>query len=352
MAEVPRPALNTAPLPWQEAPWTQLQDALAAGRLPHALLLHGREGIGKFHLARVLAHALLCHRPVRDASGRELPCGACEACLLLRAGTHPDLRLCVPAIDARSEKEKDSIGIDQVRELTAFMALKPHHGRRKIAIVQPADKLNINASNALLKTLEEPPEGSLLLLVSARPSRLSATVLSRCQRLRCAAGEGGEAVAWLAAQLPAGSDPGLLLALSGGSPLAALALAEEGALAHREAVLDDIQRLLAGAVDPLEVAESWLKFGAKESLYLLYVWLADTARLGAAEEPPRLGNPDRRTELRRLAAAVETGRLHRELDRVATALRLAEGQANAQLLLEEALISCARLGGTSASLRR
>lgn len=341
-----------APLPWQGAAWAYLQDALAAERLPHALLLHGQEGIGKLDLARLFAHVLLCQRPIRDTrSGGELPCGACDACLLLRVGNHPDLRSCRPVIDARSDKEKDSIGIDQVRELTAFMALKPHHGHRKIVIIHPADKLNMSAANALLKTLEEPPEGSLLMLVTDRPSRLPATVRSRCQRLRCLVGEEDATIAWLAERLPAGSDAKLLLALSGGSPLAALALTEEGGLAHRQAVLDDIQRLVAGTADALEVAENWLKFGVKESLYLLYVWLADTARLSAAAEPPRLGNPDRRGALRSLAITVDAERLHREIDRVFAALRLAEGQANAQLLLEEVLISCSSLGKKSSSVR-
>jgi DNA polymerase-3 subunit delta' len=329
------------PLPWQSASSAYLQELLAAGRLPHALLLHGQEGIGKLHLAHLFAQVLLCHHPLSTAEGI-LPCGGCDACLLIRAGNHPDLRLCTPVIDARSEKEKDSISVDQVRELTGFMMLKPHYGRRKIAIINPADKLNINASNALLKTLEEPPEDSLLILVSSRPSRLPATVLSRCQRLRCIADNGSKTAAWLSAQLPAGSDAALLLALSAGSPLAALSLAqEEGAVARRQSLLDDIQRLLIGKANPLEMAENWLKFGVKESLYLLYTWLADMARLSAAQEPPRLSNPDREDALRALTLTVDAPRLHRELDKVAVALRLAEGQVNAQLLLEEVLISCA-----------
>lgn len=329
----------SAPLPWQRPLWARLQETLKAGRLPHALLLCGPAGMGKTRFAGLLARSLLCRHP--DAGG--LPCGACTACVLVRAGTHPDLRLCEPAVDARTEKEKESIGIDQVRELTAFMALKAHHDGYKIAIIRPADRLNPSSANALLKTLEEPPRGGLLVLVSARPARLPATVRSRCQRLRFAPAWGGEAAGWLSSRLPAGSDPELLLALAGGAPLSALEIAGEGGLERREAMLEELDALAAGRADPLRVAEAWLKFGVKESLYWLYAWLADMIRLQAAEAPPCLANPGQKARLQRLSRGAEAERLHRELARVAAGLRLAEGQANPQLLLEDVLISWSRI---------
>jgi DNA polymerase-3 subunit delta' len=329
-------------LPWHGEQWMRLREAAQQQRLPHALLLQGPEGTGKHRFAQLLARALLCRRP--DAAG--LPCGECDSCVLIRAGNHPDLRHCEPEIDPRSEKVKDSIGIEQVRELGSFMAMKSHHGGFKIAILKPADKLNMNASNALLKTLEEPPQGALLILSSSRPSRLPATVLSRCQRLRFAPVTDASARDWLAERLPAGQDADVLLALSAGAPLAALALGEQG-LQRRMAMLDDLEALAAQRADPLVIAEAWLKFGVKESLYWLYVWLADMIRLRTSARPPLVSNPDQRDRLQALAAQAAPERLHRLLGKVETGLRLAEGQSNPQLLLEEILLSLASNKQTS-----
>lgn len=321
-------------LPWHGEQWARLREATQQQRLPHALLLQGPAGTGKHRFAVLLARALLCRRP--DAAG--LPCGACESCVLIRAGNHPDLRFCEPEIDSRSEKEKDSIGIEQVRELGAFMTMKSHHGGSKIAIVRPAEKLNINASNALLKTLEEPPQGALLILSSSRPSRLPATVLSRCQRLRFAPCTDQTARGWLAERLPSGQDATVLLALTAGAPLAALEMGEQG-LQRRTTMLDDLEALAANRADPLAIAENWLKFGVKESLYWLYVWLADMIRLRTSATPPHMSNPDQCERLRTLAAQTAPERLHRLLGKVEQGLRLAEGQSNAQLLLEDILLS-------------
>ncbi len=321
-------------LPWHGEQWARLGEAVQQQRLPHALLLQGPAGVGKHRFAELFARALLCRQP--DSAG--LPCGACESCTLIRAGNHPDLRHCEPEIDARSEKEKDSIGIEQIRELGAFMAIKSHRGGSKIVIVRPAEKLNINASNALLKTLEEPPQGALLILISAQPSRLPATVLSRCQRLRFAPCTDTAARDWLAARLPEGQDAAVLLALSAGAPLTALAIGAQG-LQRRTAMLDDLEALTANRADPLAIAEAWLKFGVKESLYWLYVWLADMIRLRTSAQPPHMSNPDQRERLRLLAADAPPERLHRLLSKVEAGLRLAEGQSNAQLLLEDILLA-------------
>ncbi|HNF64555.1 MAG TPA: DNA polymerase III subunit delta', partial [Plasticicumulans sp.] len=162
--------------PWLRGIWAQLAPALAAGRLPHALLLAGPEGLGKMAFAQALGEALLCEsqRPDHHA------CGHCRACRLLAAGSHPDLHVVVPA------EEGKAIRVDAIRELIGFAALTPQFGGRRVLRLAPAELLNVNAANALLKTLEEPAPGSHLILVSARPARLLPTVRSRCQTIRFA----------------------------------------------------------------------------------------------------------------------------------------------------------------------
>jgi DNA polymerase-3 subunit delta' len=152
-----------------------LRRALARGRLPHAFLFVGPEGIGKRSFAETLAQALLCERrPEADLD----PCGECPACLQVAAGTHPDVHRV-----ARAE-DKHDLSIKQIRDLCLDLGLKPASGRRKVAIVDDADDLNDEAANAFLKTLEEPPPGSVLILVGTSPESQLDTIVSRCRVVR------------------------------------------------------------------------------------------------------------------------------------------------------------------------
>lgn len=161
----------------QERAITQLRHALAQQRLAHALIFAGPPGIGKRTTALALAQALLCG----DEPGRG--CDFCEDCHLVEAGTHPDL-LVEDMDKAREERATASqLSITQVRRLRSSLALQAIRGKRKIAILEPAEKLGVDAQNALLKTLEEPPAGSTLVLVCANPSALLPTIRSRCQTL-------------------------------------------------------------------------------------------------------------------------------------------------------------------------
>jgi DNA polymerase-3 subunit delta' len=331
-------------LPWQEDLWARVRSAADAGRLPHAILIHGPAGLGKEQFARLLAEGLLCRQPDQ---GR--PCGACDACTLLRAGSHPDLYCCEPtASDGAPDREKGSIGVDQIRDLCHFLSLTPHHSR-KIVIMAAAHRMNANAANALLKTLEEPPASGLLLLVTEHPSRLPATVLSRCQRLRCAPPATDIAVAWLAQRCSKGLDPRLLLALSGGSPLAALELGGQAeGLGRRDAMLEELEQLALGRADPVTIAADWLKFGPRESLYWLYHWLADMLRLDAGVVPAHIAGTLGEARAGRLVRRVPADELHRILRLTEKSLRLVEGQSNAQLLLEDVLIAWSGAAGRPA----
>jgi len=163
-------------LPWQAEPARELLAHRAAW--PHALLLHGPRGIGKHALALNLAQALLCESPRPDG----LACRACPSCHYAEAGQHPDLmRLELLTIDEETGElvAVETIPIDRVRAVIDFVQLSSHRQRAKVAVIAPAERMNAAASNALLKTLEEPPAGTYLLLVADQPGRLPATIRSR-----------------------------------------------------------------------------------------------------------------------------------------------------------------------------
>src|SRR6266702_3264985 len=168
---------------WQEPPWKDWKQLRQ--RLPHAILIQSGEGLGEFEFAQACAQSLLCEDPRQDRR----PCGACRACDWFSLGNHPDFRLIVPesmAPESREEgaepakKKSEQIRIEQVRELAEFLAVGTHRGGLRVILVYPAEAMNANTQNALLKNLEEPPPATAFLLVTTQPERLLATVRSRC----------------------------------------------------------------------------------------------------------------------------------------------------------------------------
>lgn len=233
------------PLPWLAEPLAAAQRSQRG----HALLLHAAPGNGALQLALSLAQAWLC-----EGTGPRQPCGRCGSCRLVQSHLHPDLNVLLPETlrrqhawplaDDKSEgdegKRKPSrqIRIDEVRALIDWSTKTSARGRGKVAVLHPAEALNAQSANALLKTLEEPPAGTRLLLTAADPALLLPTVRSRCQRLRLPEPAAAVAVGWLAAQgvAPAQSAQ-LLLAACAGRPLDALALSQDGVSAESWAAL-------------------------------------------------------------------------------------------------------------------
>jgi DNA polymerase-3 subunit delta' len=244
--------------------------AFRAGRLPHALLIHEAPGAGGEWLATWVAQLLLCQEPARA------PCGACAACRRVGALQHPDL------LWVRASDDSRQIRIEQVRELAADLALTAHAGGYKIAIVTPADALNRFAANALLKTLEEPPQRTILVLVCTQPSRLPATLVSRCQRLRLAAPTRDESVAWLTSVRGPGDWDGALDVLGDAPMLLAQEepkdIAEVGLEARRT-----LEALATASADPVAAAERWARAEALPlRLRCFENWLTDRIRRNSA----------------------------------------------------------------------
>lgn len=303
-------------LPWQADLWLRLRPRAGAGH--HALLLRGPEGIGKGPLARALAAAWLCSSP--DAEGHA--CGRCDSCGWLLAGNHPDFRRLVSAAQRQDEdsdasaaqtaggdgegasKEKPSqqIVVDQVRSLAGFLALSTHRGGVRVLLVDPAEAMNAEAANALLKTLEEPPPGTRFLLISHQPRRLAPTILSRCLPVDVPIPRRDVAETWLRAQGVA--RPGVALAEAAGRPLHALALAgADGAQAREQFV-----RALSDApFDPHALAERAQRETVEQWTEWLQTWCHDLMVCRAGGEPRF--HAGQATVLRSLGARADAGRL-------------------------------------------
>lgn len=319
--------------PWQREVWSGLAERRRAGRMPHALLLSGRSGLGKHAFARLLAQSLLCQQPAAD----QLPCGRCRSCLLFEAGTHPDLMSIEP------EEPGKAIRIDQIRRLRDYAAVTSQYGRHKLILIRPADSMNSSAANSLLKTLEEPAAGTVLLLITAQPALLPATVRSRCQRVDFARPAEPEVLPWLQANLPPEApDAQLLLHLAHGAPLQAAAMVEQGELEVRETVFAGLQRITEGSADPIATAGVWLKLGVEVPLKWVYAWVSDLIRLSAGASD-QVRNRDRLTALRAQVERVDLRGLFAFLDALSEARRLARTQANAHLLLETVLLDWTRV---------
>jgi len=329
--------------PWNQARHTRILADRA--RLPHALLLHGPTGVGKLDLALELAKGLLCESP---AEGRA--CGACDACNWFEQGNHPDFRRLEPLESEAADDVEDKpakaakkggrlINVDAVREVTDFLSLSAHRGGWRVALIQPAELMNTAAANALLKTLEEPPPGVLLILVSHRLARLLPTVVSRCHQVHVGLPERAQSLDWLERMGVEGAES--LLAEAGGAPLAALAFADPERTALREAFLDQ----LAGftRLDVCGVAQSFQAVHAEAWGWLLR-WVLDaiSQRLTGA---PRyfLSRAEQTARVARAADLSALLALQRELMAAGGWLR---HPLQTQLLLESWLIRYVQTGGS------
>jgi DNA polymerase-3 subunit delta' len=324
---------------WHESAWKAW--SRMRERLPHAVLVQAAEGLGEFEFAQSAAQSLLCERPVPD--GRA--CGICPACLWFSQGNHPDFRLLVPeslapesreegAEPARKEKRSEQIRIEQVRELAGWLSVGTHRAGMRVILVYPADAMNANTQNALLKSLEEPPPATVFLLATMRPDALLATVRSRCLKFTLPFPEVDQVVRWLKEE--GVRQPEAALAGAGGAPLAALKAAETEADRLRF-----IEGLQTPGFDPIALAETvqrvplwdlvgWLQ---RWSYDLLLARVAGRIRYHAGREGMIIETA------RRCEAAAIAGYLRR----LAGARALARHPLNAKLFVEDLLLGYQRL---------
>lgn len=253
-------------LPWHEAAFHHLLSLYRAENFAHAWLLEGPAGGGKRQFARFLAASLLCEQLSETG-----PCTRCHACHLIAAGSHPDLR------DITPQEKSRVIRIEQVRDAVSFMHKTSNQGRFRIVILHPAESMNISAANALLKTLEEPPNGVILLLVSDQPGLVLPTVRSRSRRLALELPAHDIALAWLSGRIGQ-TDAGHLLAMAEGAPLKALIYDDDSWRQLHRLVQTQLQALLEGKITAIEAAEKLYKEPMDTTLEMLLVAIRDLLR--------------------------------------------------------------------------
>lgn len=318
----------TTLFPWQTDNWHSLLKRKQQGQFPHAIVLTGTQGIGTRKFAITLAESLLCAQP--DNEG--VACGQCDACQLLKAESHPDFNLLEP------DEPGKAIKIDQIRTLiNKLVNLKSHYeGGYKIAIIQPAHAMNTAAANSLLKTLEEPPAKTVLILVSSKPSVLPATIRSRCQVIRMTAPTPELAHQWLSRHIDDPQRCQTLLTMSGNAPLAALQMASENTDEVYVQMRADWISLGKGQADPLKIAEQWLKIDQNQPIFWSYEWVSQMIRLKQQATASNMGETCRL--LNEFAQTISLKQLYGLYDQITDAMKIAHTQANHLMLMEGILL--------------
>jgi len=256
--------LPQPPYPWLATVWQGFITRIEQGRLPHALLIVGQSGLGCVDLARAMAQYLLCGAPAPTGS-----CGKCRACLLLSADAHPDFLWIKP------EEGAQSIKIAQIRNMMDFTNNTAQQGGRKLIIISPADAMNANSANALLKSLEEPSGNCVYLLVTEQPAFLLATIRSRCSRIQVSPPVEHHAVSWLERNQV--SDAQALLRAAGGRPLQVMDWLTHDLWGQRRQLEQDLRQLLAGG-SFLDCAKTLVGYGPLWVIEQLQAWLINAVR--------------------------------------------------------------------------
>jgi DNA polymerase-3 subunit delta' len=366
---------NSRFYPWQKAIWQKVYvNPLESDHFPHALLLAGISGIGKKNLANILARGLLCQTPqINPLSGLLEPCqitivesntdsDCCRACKLFASSNHPDF------IHISTPEDKKVIPVDSIRDLIQWSVMSSQMGGRKVIIIEPAESMNLNASNSLLKTLEEPVANTIIILITNKKQALLPTIRSRCQTIDLPLPEPVQAIEWLQQNLhecssseefqKTGLDASLLLSLTSGSPLLALHLAQSEQLQVRQHIVDELLSIVTNAVDPVEVAESLFKLTklkaksgkaknakskqvsltAYDVIYWLDAIVSDIARLAHNCESTLVTNTDLIEKLTMLSTQISIKKLLILSDSINKAYYEMQGQININLLFEKILI--------------
>ena len=326
----------------QDRALSLLRLAWREGRLSQAYCFFGPAGVGKRTAALALAQAVNCLAVPETGIAVEASdaCGACSACRKIAAGVHPDVSVVGPA-------EKSVISIDQIREVTQRAALYPYEGKTKVFILDPAERMQEPAANALLKTLEEPVAGTLFILVSAGPSALLPTIVSRCQMVRFDPLGEGSLREIMARSGRTAEEARTAAALAGGSAERALGLDVEAARAERDRVIRAAWDALGSVSALLECAEQLARDreGLEAALEILMGFTRDlaVARLGGAAAP--LIHADCRADVERLAADTPMPAILAVYGVQADAQRALTRNANPRFAAERMLLGMRRAVG-------
>lgn len=327
---------TSAPIPGQEMPVRQeyadsLYARIASGHISHALLLLGPAGSGKSALADRLARALLCD------TNKGLPCGRCRGCLLYESGNHPE-RIVI-------EPEDGMIRIAQIRQMQQQIYVKPVQGRRWVVLIRDADRMNPQAQNALLKTLEEPPQ-AILILTAGTLARLLPTIRSRCQIFRIPPLSYQETAELVAARTGMSREKASLYARMGNSPGKALALAQTPGYADlRRSVLDLMADAAAGRMEAALKADRTLaplKDQMSRVMDILLSWTRDLRVYKATQRLDWIINQEYSDTIQAACARLSEQSIYRQERYLRETLRMIEENAHPVLAVQRLLLAVAK----------
>lgn len=312
-----------------------LRDAASAGKLPHAVIFAGREGVGKFSAALSLSALLMCSDR-KDGSF----CGVCRHCRLIEAGTHPDLRI------IKLEDQKKEIGIDSIREFIQTVQKKPFLAASKSAIIDPADLMSEEASNALLKVLEEPPGDANIFLITSRPASLLPTIHSRSQLFRFSAVSSAELEKLLVNRGYSAEEAKLAAAMSDGSIADALQWDKEK-IKDVDETFEHIKKIVTDG-DYLSVSALSGRLSASRERFdsvigYCYSVFRDLLSIKTGCDEDLLINRNRSIELKEMSGLIETEKLYEILDGFDTWLSAGRRNLNLKMNSEDFVIKLVSL---------
>lgn len=327
--------------PWNQAIWQHLTDT--SKRRNHALLFAGGTGLGKKLLAVALAHFVLS----KEGADQQVT-------TLFEAGSLPDLHVIMP----ESERQEDSIGdyasryfeshtgkpkkqitIEQIRKLGSALSTHPHISETRVILIYNAHKMNRNASNALLKNLEEPPQNTLFVLVSDEVSALPQTVRSRCSLVSFLPPNSDSALSWLQQQNRIPEDQlNTYLRLAGNQPLLALRFFEIDYLEQLKIILTDVNNLWRRADSITQVAGRWLELGEAMVVETLQKLVSDLLKCQLSGQPSGLFFPVQQDWIAKSGAKISRQELIRTVDSLNRAKDLLGSSADPRLILEQVCV--------------
>lgn len=314
--------------PWQIQQWEYFTKMIQMGQMPHAILITGETGIGKTAFAMHLCQYLLCQKN----QSLSHPCGNCKTCMLVKAGTHPDYH------SVTTDKDDGPIAVGDIRALIEKLHLTLHFNGYKVALIDAAERMNMNASNALLKTLEEPPSNTVIILISAAASQLSATIRSRCHTLQMHTPANQDALSWLQGQNSQGDWERLLL-LAKGAPLQALHLIDTDLSDQRIMLVKEFLELAEFSSQPVARISQFDSISVTQMIEWVQGVILDIMRLKSAKEPVILENPDFYRALLALAPRLEVPLLLEFWDWLADRKKIFDISLNRRLFVEDIFIT-------------